>query len=169
MPFSGLFFARLGVHTLVVFFFLHMYQFLSVHFKALSFKYFKLFSHIQKSHFLSFYKLYLFLAVLGLRAVCGLSLVAVSMDCSLVVLRLLIAVASLVVKHRLQGEQASVSAVLGLSNCGSGAQQFWHTSLLALRYVESSQTRDHTGVPCTGSWILNHWTTREVLEVSFSF
>ena len=26
----------------------------------------------------------------------------------------------------------------------------------------SSQTRDRTHVPCTGRWILNHWTTREV-------
>ena len=25
----------------------------------------------------------------------------------------------------------------------------------------SSQTRDQTGVPCIGQWILNHWTTRE--------
>ena len=60
--------------------------------------------------------------MLGLHAMCGLSLVGASVECSLVVvLRLLIAVASLV-KHRLSGEQASVFAVLGLSNCGSGAQ-----------------------------------------------
>ena len=26
----------------------------------------------------------------------------------------------------------------------------------------SSQARDQTQVPCSGKWILNHWTTREV-------
>ena len=31
-------------------------------------------------------------------------------------------------------------------------------------HVESSQNRDRTHVPCTGSRILNHWTTREVLD-----
>ena len=31
--------------------------------------------------------------------------------------------------------------------------------------LESSQTRDQNGVPCIGRWILNHWTTREVLEL----
>ena len=30
------------------------------------------------------------------------------------------------------------------------------------RPVGSSQTRDWTHVPCVGSWILNHWATREV-------
>jgi len=31
--------------------------------------------------------------------------------------------------------------------------------------VASSQTRDRTHVPCIGWWILNHWTTREVLSM----
>ena len=31
----------------------------------------------------------------------------------------------------------------------------------------SSLTRDWTHVPCTGRWILSHWTTREVLDVRF--
>ena len=35
--------------------------------------------------------------------------------------------------------------------------------LVALWYVESSWTRDGTHVSCIGRWILNHWTTREVL------
>ena len=37
----------------------------------------------------------------------------------------------------------------------------------APQHVESSQTRDGTRVPCLGRWILNHWTTREVLSPSF--
>ena len=35
--------------------------------------------------------------------------------------------------------------------------------LVAPQLVESSWTRDGTHVPCIGRWILNHWTTREVL------
>ena len=34
--------------------------------------------------------------------------------------------------------------------------------LVALQPVESSPTNDRTCVPCSGRWILNHWTTREV-------
>ena len=42
------------------------------------------------------------------------------------------------------------------SSCGTrGLVASWH--------VESSQTRDGTGVPCIGRQILKHWTTREVL------
>ena len=51
---------------------------------------------------------------------------------------------------------------MGFSSCGSGTQWLWHTDLVALPYVESSQTRDQTHVLCIGRWILNHWTTREV-------
>ena len=43
-----------------------------------------------------------------------------------------------------------------LSSCGS-------RTLVAQQHVESSRTRDRTHVPCTGSQILNHWTTRESL------
>ena len=32
-------------------------------------------------------------------------------------------------------------------------------ALVASRHVESSQTGDRTRVPCTGGWILIHWTT----------
>ena len=35
--------------------------------------------------------------------------------------------------------------------------------LIALQYVDSSQTKDQTRVACIGRWILNHWTPREVL------
>ena len=38
-------------------------------------------------------------------------------------------------------------------------------SLVALRYVASSQTRDRTHVPCIGRQILTHCTIREVLVV----
>ena len=38
--------------------------------------------------------------------------------------------------------------------------------LVVQRHVESSQTRDRTHVPCTGSQILNPWTTRDVPEVT---
>ena len=58
-----------------------------------------------------------------------------------------IAVASLVVEHRLQA--------LGL-------QQLWHTSLVAPWHVKSSWTRDRTYVRCIGSWILIHCVNREV-------
>ena len=39
--------------------------------------------------------------------------------------------------------------------------------LLALRHVESSQTRDWTSAPCTGRWILLHCKTREILALYF--
>ena len=63
---------------------------------------------------------------------------------------LLILVTSLVVA---QGFQWG-SVVL----CCTGLADPWH--------VASSQTRDRTHVPCTGRWILNHWTTREVPSVN---
>ena len=62
-----------------------------------------------------------------------LSLVAASGGCPLVVVcRLLIVVASLVVA---QGSRAQ-------------AQELWRMSRVAPQHVESSQTRDQTGVPC---------------------
>ena len=33
--------------------------------------------------------------------------------------------------------------------------------------MKSPQTRQRTCVPCIGRWVLNHWTTREALEVCF--
>ena len=41
--------------------------------------------------------------------------------------------------------------------------------LVALRRVESSQTKDQTHVPCIGRQIPNHWTTREIPEVLLLF
>ena len=74
-------------------------------------------------------------------APCGLSLVVASGGYSLVVAhRLLIAVASLFVKHRLQGAQAS-------SSCSMRAQQLWLRGLAAPWHVGSSQSRDQTCVP----------------------
>ena len=42
------------------------------------------------------------------------------------------------------------------------ARQLWHISLVALQYVESSQTRDGICVPCIRRQTLYHWATREV-------
>ena len=39
--------------------------------------------------------------------------------------------------------------------------------LIALWHVGSSRTRDLTLVPCSGRWILSHWTTKEVLTLGF--
>ena len=47
-------------------------------------------------------------------------------------------------------------------------QQLWHPGLVVLKYVEFSLTRDQTHVLCIGRWILNQWTTREILSWIFS-
>ena len=39
---------------------------------------------------------------------------------------------------------------------------FWPQGMWDL----SSLTRDRTHILCIARWILNHWTTREVLEIS---
>ena len=54
----------------------------------------------------------------------------------------------------------SVAAVQG----SRGQAQLWRISLVVRQHMESSQTRDQTRVPCTGRRILNHWTTREILN-----
>ena len=73
-------------------------------------------------------------------AMCRLSLVAVGGGYSLAAVhRLLTVVASLVAEHMLKAH-----------------------GLVALRHVDSSQTRDQTSVPRTGRQILIHCTTREV-------
>ena len=41
-------------------------------------------------------------------------------------------------------------------------------SLVVPQHVESSRTRDRTHISCIGRWILNDWTTREVLPRLFS-
>ena len=54
-----------------------------------------------------------------------------------------------------------------LSNYSWSSLEYRCTGLVALRRVWSSQTRNRTGVPCIGRWILNHWATWDVLCVSF--
>ena len=92
-------------------------------------------------------------------AVRGLSLLAMSRGYSLVAMHeLLIATASLVAEHRLQGMWASLTVPPRLSSpsssapdrslSGCGAQAF-----LLCQHVESSQTRDQTRVPCTGRFL----------------
>ena len=84
---------------------------------------------------------------------CGLSLVATSCGYSLVAVSgLLIAMASLVVERWLESTRA---------------QKLGHTDLVTPWHVGSSQTRVRTCVPCIGRRILNHWTSREVPNVTF--
>ena len=68
-------------------------------------------------------------------------------------------------------------AARSFSSCGAQASSSLRLLVLgsvvvacgvvAAGHVESSRTRDGTCVPCVGRQILNHWTTREVLEVLF--
>ena len=46
-----------------------------------------------------------------------------------------------------------------------GLQWLQPAGLVAPRHMESPWTRDQICVPCIGRWLLNHWTTREVLLV----
>ena len=53
----------------------------------------------------------------------------------------------------------------GLQSMGSqrvGCDWATNTYLPSGMWGLSSLTRDRTCVPCTGKWILNHWTTRQV-------
>ena len=55
----------------------------------------------------------------------------------------------------------SLQWLLLLQSVGSRVhrlQSLGHTGLVASQHMEYSWTRDQTCVPCTGSWILNHWT-----------
>ena len=70
--------------------------------------------------------------------------------------RLLVATASLAVGHSL--------GCVGFSSRSTQAQWLWHTSLVALEHVESSQGRGQTHASCIVRWSLNHWMTREVLR-----
>ena len=36
-------------------------------------------------------------------------------------------------------------------------------------HVESSRTKIGTYIPCIGRWILNHWTTREVIPILYHY
>ena len=91
--------------------------------------------------------------------------------------RLLIVVASLVVEHGLQVHRLQQLWHAGFSSCGTWAQQLWlagsraqaqqlwRTGLVDPQHVGSSWTRARTRVPCIGRQILNHYATREVLEL----
>ena len=70
------------------------------------------------------------------------------------VLRLLAVVASLAAEHGLQVQ---------------GLQQLQVAGLAAPWLVESSWTRDRSGVPCFGSQIVNHWGHQEVLNRTFNY
>ena len=100
----------------------------------------------------------MFLVMLGLSCCAGFSLVAVSGGYSLTgACGLLISVASFLQSmgstHGLQW--------LCLLGFRAQAQQLWYIGLAASWHVGSSWTSDQTHVPCIGSWILYHGTTRE--------
>ena len=72
-------------------------------------------------------------------------------DCSpLAVQRLIIAMASLAAEHGLEGLRASAVA---LPSSRAQAQWLWHTGLVALWRVGSSEIRDQTCISCTGRWL----------------
>ena len=50
-----------------------------------------------------------------------------------------------------------------------GRQQLWRTGLVAPWHVASSQTRDQTCVPCTGTQIFICCVTREVRDFIFNY
>ena len=58
-------------------------------------------------------------------------------------------------------------AVCGFFSCGAqvlgftGFKYLGHTSLVALRHVASTWTKDRTSEPCIGKWILYPGTTRD--------
>ena len=60
--------------------------------------------------------------------------------------------------------QNTDSRHLGFSSRNTWAHQLRHTGFSCLRHMESSQTKDQTRVPCTGSRILIHCTTKEIQE-----
>ena len=51
----------------------------------------------------------------------------------------------------------------GFRSCSTEAQDLWQPGLAAPQHVGSSRTKGQTGVPCIARWVLNHWTTREVV------
>ena len=94
---------------------------------------------------------------------CRLSLVGASKGCCLVALCwLLISLAPLIVKRVLLYRHS------GFSSCRSWAPEHRLVSCgprAVPSNVGSSLTRDRTRVPCIGSHILNHWTTRCYAQV----
>ena len=84
----------------------------------------------------------------------------------LVVVRgLLVVVASLVAEHRRWGVHAPVLAARRLAQyCGVQASAAVAMGSVALRHVESSQTRRGTLVPCIGRHILNRQGSPRVVR-----
>ena len=122
--------------------------------------------------------MYVFLAVLGLPCLESFSLA--------VAYRLLVAVASLAVEHRLSGSRASGLAGRGVSSCGSWAPELRLHSCGARDFIapwreQSSRTRDRTRVSCTSRWTLprSHqgsperlfffWRSHSNTQISFQF
>ena len=89
-----------------------------------------------------------FLSVLVIHCYMGFSLVAASCSYSSCGAQTLIAMASLVVEHRLWSTRSTV--VL------HGPMAPWH--------VRSSQMKDRTHISCSGRQILYHWATREAWQ-----
>ena len=88
-------------------------------------------------------------------SLCGFLLVAASGGYFVVMWGVLIAVAFLVLEHRLLSS--------GFSSCSTWAQYLWCTGLVALQHVEFSLIKDRT-CPLIGTWILIYSATREVPE-----
>ena len=68
--------------------------------------------------------------------------------------------AALVAVHGLLVAVASLAG--GTGSRAHGLLQLWNTSLVALKHMDSIQTRDRTHAPYIGRQTLNHWTTNEV-------
>ena len=65
-------------------------------------------------------------------------------------------------RGRVQASHCGHFSYSGARALGTQVQKSWCTGLVALRHVDSSQTRDRTCVLCISRWILIHRTTREV-------
>ena len=62
----------------------------------------------------------------------------------------------------------AVEHVWALVAVGCELSSVWRTGLVSQKNVGSSQIRNRrTHALCIGKWILNHWTTREILPVTF--
>ena len=108
---------------------------------------------VTLSTFYFFSKAYLF-CLCWVLAVSGLPLVAAAVH------RLLLAVASLVLEHRLQRMRASIVMAPRLQNTGSVVVAHGLSCSEA-----SSWTWDGTRAPYIGRHILSHCTTRELLNI----
>ena len=65
------------------------------------------------------------------------------------------------------GRLTAVAFLLWSVDFGVQAQYLWPTGLVAPQHVEPSWTTNQIRVPCIVRWILNHWTTRNVLHELF--